>query len=172
MFIEGYGHFQEGHSSKLFVELEKTELEIGFCYRNRYSEELHRLQNGKRVKVCGHISRLCPLVEDVFRLGWLSKSSMPAEAKVSILRAKDFHISPMLVRHIHQDVGHRGSNHVIQTERYWIAGTSVATRCGMCVICFRLNSQPVSQQMADLFYESYSRLRHLLNYVRLFDHFK
>lgn len=99
-------------------ELEKAELEIiRFCQRKRFPEELSKLQNSKSVKGCSHIYRLCPLVQDgVLRVGGrLSRSSMPAEAKHPIILAKNFHISDILLRHIHQEVGHGGRNHVILT---------------------------------------------------------
>ncbi len=89
-------------------ELEKAELEIiRFCQRKGFPEEL--------VKGCSHIYRLCPLLEDgVLRGGgWLSRSSLPAEAKHPIILAKDFHISDILLWHIHQEVGHGGLNNML-----------------------------------------------------------
>lgn len=79
---------------------------------------------------------------------------MPAEAKHPIILAKDFHISDILLRHIHREVGHGGRNHMLAKlrEKYWITGASTAIRRALskCVICRRQNAQPVSQQMADL----------------------
>lgn len=101
-------------------ELEKAELEIiRFCQWRRFTEELSRLQNGKGVKGCSHIYRLCPLLEDgVLRVGGrLSRSSMPAEAKHPIILTKDFPISDILLRHIHQVVGHGGRNHMLSKLR-------------------------------------------------------
>ncbi|XP_042264714.1 uncharacterized protein LOC121895540 [Thunnus maccoyii] len=138
-------------------ELEKAELEIiKLRQRKRFPEEFSRLKKGKSVKGHSHIYTLCPLMEDgVLRVGGrLSRSSMPAETKHPIILAKDLHISASLLRHIHQEVGHGGRNHMLSKlrERYWITGASTAIRrvLSKCIICRQLNAQPVSQQMADL----------------------
>lgn len=138
-------------------ELEKAELEIiKFCQKKRFPEEFSRLEKGKSVKVHSHIYTLCPLMEDgVLRVGGrLSRSCMPAEAKHPIILTKDSHMSVILLRHIHQEVGHGGRNHMLSKlrERYWITGASTAIRkvLSKCVICRRLNAQPGFQQMADL----------------------
>lgn len=132
-------------------ELEEAELEIvKFCQRRRVPEELSRLQYGKGLKGCSHIYKLSPIFDKgVLRVGGrLSRSAMPAEAKHPIILAKDFHISDLLVRHIHQEVGHGGRNHMLSKlrERFWITGASTAIRrvLSKCLICRRLNIQPVS----------------------------
>ncbi len=118
--------------------------------------ELSRLQNDKSANCCSHIYKLCPQIEDgVLRVGgWFSKSSMHAEAKHPIILAKDFHISGILRRHIHQKRGHGSCNHMLSKlrEKYWITGASTAIRKAIstCVICRRINAQPGSQHMADL----------------------
>ena len=145
-------------SSCLSVEeLEKSELEIiKFSQRRRFPEEFSMLEKGKSVKGHSHIHTLCPLIKDgVLRLGGrLSRSSMPAEAKHPIILAKDLHISTLLLRHVHQEVGHSGRNHMLSKlrEKYWISGASTAIRSVLskCLSCRRLNAQPVSQLMADL----------------------
>ena len=134
---------RETVSSCLSVgELEKAELEIiKFSQRKRFPEEFSRLQKGKSVKGHSHIYTLCPLMEDgVLRVGGrLSRSSMPAETKHPIILAKDLHISAILLRHIHQEVGHGGRNHLLSKlrERYWITGASTAIRRARskCIIC-------------------------------------
>ncbi|KAK0138081.1 hypothetical protein N1851_025745 [Merluccius polli] len=114
-------------------ELEKSELEIiKFSQRKRFPEEFSMLEKGKSVKGHSHIHTLCPLMEDgVLRVGGrLSRSSMPAEAKHPIILAKHLHISTLLLRHVHQKVGHGGRNHMLSKlrERYWILGASTAIR--------------------------------------------
>ena len=79
---------------------------------------------------------------------------MPAEAKHPIILAKDLHISTLLLRHVHQEVGYSGRNYMLSKlrEKYWISGASTAIRSVLskCLSCRRLNAQPVSQLMADL----------------------
>lgn len=56
--------------------------------------------------------------------------------------------SHLLLRHIHDEVGHGGRNHMLSKlhEKYWIPGASSAIRkvLSKCIICRRLNAQPVS----------------------------
>lgn len=145
-------------STQLTVdELEKAELEIlKFCQRRRFPEEFSRLQNGQGVKGCSQIYKLCPMIQDgVLRVGGrLSRSSMPAEAKHPAILPNDLHVSDIVLRHIHREVGHGGRNHILSKlrEKYWVIGASTAIRrmLSKCVICRRLNAQPLSQQMADL----------------------
>lgn len=151
--------FKENTVSKCLSveELEEAELEIiKFSQKQMFPEEIFRLQSGKTVRGCSHLYKLCPLFKDgVLRVGGrLSRSSMPAESKHPIILANSFHISDVLLRHIHHKVGHGGRNHMLAKlrEKYWITGASTAIRriLSKCVICRRLNAQPVSQQMADL----------------------
>lgn len=145
-------------SSCLSVEeLEKSELEIiRYSQRKRFPEEFSMLGKGKSVKGHSHIHTLCPLMEDgVLRVGGrLSRSSMPTEAKHPIILTKDLHICTLPLRHVHQEVGHSGRNHMLSKlrEKYWISGASTAIRSVLSkyVSCRRVNAQPVSQLMADL----------------------
>lgn len=40
------------------------------------------------------------------RGGWLSRAAMPEESKHPVTLAKDLHISDLILRQIHKDVGH------------------------------------------------------------------
>lgn len=91
-------------------ELEKAELEI-----IKEGSSLRRSPNLKKsVKGCRHIYKLCLQIEDGVLIGQLRRS---VESKYLIILAKDFYISDLLLRYIHQQVGHDGCNHVIQTAR-------------------------------------------------------
>ena len=77
-------------------------------------EELFRLQKDKSVKGCSHICRLCPLIGDgALRDSGRLRLSMPVEAKHPMILAKEFYISDIALRHIHQEVGHGGRNYVV-----------------------------------------------------------
>jgi len=139
------------------VELKKAELEvIRYCQRKRYSDEISSLQKGENVKKNSHIYKLNPILEDgVIRVGGrLSRAVMPEETKHPAILAKDFHISNIILKHIHQEVGHGGRNYMLSRlhQRYWIPGASVAIRkiLSKCVICKRLQAAPGHQQMANL----------------------
>lgn len=79
---------------------------------------------------------------------------MPEESKHPVILAKNFHISDIILRHIHQEVGHGGRNYILSKfrQKYWITGVSTAIRrvLSKCIICRKLNSLPGCQQMADL----------------------
>ena len=138
-------------------QLEKAELAIvKYCQHKTFPEELVSLEKGQPIKTSSHLRKLCPQLQDgVLRVGGrLSKSSMPLNAKHPIIMAKDLHVSELILRHVHEEVGHAGRNHVLSRlrERYWITGVSTAIRrmLSKCIICRRLNALPVQQQMADL----------------------
>lgn len=138
-------------------DMSQAELEIiKFCQRKRFPEELSSLARGQPVKRSSHLHKLCPQLQGgVLRVGGrLSKMSMPEEQKHPIILVKDLHISELLVRHVHQKVGHGGRNHMLSKlrEKYWIVGVSSAIRkvLSKCVRCRRLNALPLYQQMAEL----------------------
>ena len=138
-------------------EIKEAELEIiKFSQRRKFSEEFSCLQRGESVKGNSHIYRLSPLLEDgVLRVGGrLSKAAMPEESKHPAIISKDLHISDLILRQIHQEVGHGGRNHMLSRLRqhYWIPAAGVAIRkiISRCVICRRQHGTAGQQQMADL----------------------
>jgi len=148
------------HRSLTVRDLDQAELAIvKFCQGKRFPEELISLGKGQPVRKSSHLHKLCPQLQDgILRVGGrLSKLSLPVEEKHPIILAKDLHISELLLRHVHQEVGHGGRNHMLSKlrERYWIAGVTSAIRrvLAKCITCRRLNALPVYQQMADLPYE-------------------
>ena len=144
-------------SAPTVEDIDKAELAIiQFCQKRKFFEELSCLEKGQNVKKNSHLYKLCPRLEDgVLRVGGrLSKAALPLESKHPIILAKDLHISTLLLRNIHQEVGHSGRNHMLSKlrEKYWMTGASTAIRRvpSKCTICRRLNATPVCQQMADL----------------------
>ena len=128
---------------------------IQFCQRRKFLEELLCLEKGQNVKKSSHLYKLCPRLEDgVLHVGGrLSKAALPLESKHLIILAKDLHISTLLLKNIHQEVGHSGRNHILSKlrEKYWMTGVSTAIRrvLSKCTTCRRLNVNPVYRQMAD-----------------------
>lgn len=145
-------------SSLLTVEeLAKAEFEIiKFCQRRRFSDERISLQTDTSVRKNSSIYKLSPVLEDgILRVGGrLSRAAMPEESRHPIILAKDSHISNILLKHIHEEVGHGGRNYVLSRlrQKYWIPGATTAIRrlLTKCVVCRRLQAAPGCQQMADL----------------------
>ncbi len=129
---------------------------ICLCQRKRFADEISSLKKGMSVKRTSHIHRLNPILEnDGLRVGRrLSRAAMPNEMKHPVILAKDSHISDLILRHIHKQVGHGGHNHMLSTlrQKYWIPGATVSIRRIMskCVVCRHINATPGQQQMADL----------------------
>lgn len=76
--------------------------------------------------------------------GRLSRAAMPEEMKHSVILAKDFHISDLILRYIHEAVGHGGRNHMPSRQKYWITGTTVMIRriVSKCVVCRCMSATP------------------------------
>ena len=102
---------------------------------------IYSLQKGENVKGNSHIYKLNPVLDDgVLRVGGrLSKAAMPGESKHPVILAKDLHISDLILRHIHQQIGYAGRNHMLSKLR----------QCGKCGDKKNPGS-PGHQQMADL----------------------
>lgn len=130
---------------------------IRFCQQQRFSEEIATLSAGK-----GTVSKQSPLYKLDPRLdngllrvgGRLARGSLPEEAKHPLILSKDQHIATLLLRNIHERLGHSGRNHILSTLRrkYWITGANSAVRKIMsdCCLCRRQNGRMMLQKMADL----------------------
>ncbi|KAE8300343.1 hypothetical protein D5F01_LYC00480 [Larimichthys crocea] len=108
------------HRSLTVTDLDQAKLAIiKFCQGKRFPEELIGLGKGQPVKKSSHLNKLCQQLQDgILRVGGrLSKLSMPGEEKHPIILAKDLHISELLLRHVHQKVGHGGRNHMLSKLR-------------------------------------------------------
>ena len=86
--------------------------------------------------------------------GRLNRLAMPEEAKHPIILSKDLHISTLLLRHIHEQLGHGGRNHMLSRlrKKYWIIKANSAARKIItdCVVCKRQRGRIGEQKMADL----------------------
>ncbi|KAJ8414191.1 hypothetical protein AAFF_G00050610 [Aldrovandia affinis] len=144
--------------SNLTVEnLKEAELEIiHFSQRWKFSEEISTLQKGDSVKTSSHIYKLKPILQDgVLRVGGrLSRAAMPEEVKHPAILSKDLHVAELILREIHQSLGHSGRNHMLSKLRlkYWISGANAAIRrvISKCIACRCSYGAAGQQQMADL----------------------
>ena len=139
-------------------DLEKAELAIiGYCQQQRFATEISSLLSEKGIvskQSC--IYKLDPILENgLLRVGGrLSKGAMPSEEKHPLILSKEQHISRLILRNIHQRLGHSGRNHILSTLRrkYWITNANGAVRkiISQCSYCRRLNGRAMEQKMADL----------------------
>lgn len=137
--------------------LEAEEAIIRYCQQVRFQEEITALSSG-RCTVSRHSSiyRLDPVLEDgLLRVGGrLSKGAMPEEVKHPFILSKDQHISGLILKHVHNNLGHSGRSHTLSAVRrkYWITNSNSAVRkiIAECSFCRRYNGRAIEQKMADL----------------------
>ena len=106
---------------------------IRYCQRQRFGEEMSALSSGKMsVSRRSPIYRLDTVLEDGFlRVGGrLSKGAMPEEAKHPLILSKDQHISTLILRYVHQNLGNGGRTHTLSKvrRRFWITNANAAVR--------------------------------------------
>ncbi len=129
---------------------------IRFCQKNKFAEELTSLRKEGVVKRNSPLYSLNPIFQsDIVKVGGrLDKALISEESKHPIILAKEWHISNLILRQIHEEVGHNGRNYMLAAlrQRYWIPGASVAIRriLAKCVVCRRFHGIAGHQQMADL----------------------
>lgn len=79
---------------------------------------------------------------------------MPEERKHPIILAKDFYITTLLLRRIHEQIGHGGRNYMLSQlrKKYWVTKANSAARkiIKNCIICTRERGKLGIQKMADL----------------------
>ncbi|KAL7826237.1 hypothetical protein SRHO_G00339750 [Serrasalmus rhombeus] len=138
-------------------ELERAEnAVISYVQNSSFHEEVEALQKGKQVKLTSNISSLDPILENGFlRVGGrFNKMAMPISQQHPAIFPKNSHISRLIMRHIHQTLGHSGRNHVLSKLRqhYWIPSANSLARRTIkeCVLCRRLQGKAGEQKMADL----------------------
>lgn len=144
---------------KLSVDdLSEAEMSIvRFSQNERFHVEIAALTSGKpKVKKESTIYKLDPIYEGgVLRVGGrLNRSSMPEDTKHPLLLAKDQHVPTLILRHIHEQLGHGGKNHVLSKlrKKYWITNADSAARkvIGKCYVCRLSRGKVGEQKMADL----------------------
>lgn len=130
---------------------------IQYCQQTTFKDEISDLQNGASVvKRKSNIYKLDPVLHHgVLRVGGrLCRSALPAEQKHPLILSKGCHVSKLILRHIHQQLGHAGRNYMLSALRrkYWITNANAACRktISECVVCRRYRGQPSVQKMADM----------------------
>lgn len=97
---------------------------IPYSQRQRFKEEIAALSAGRSVARDSVIDKLDLRLKDgLLRVGGLlSRAALPEETKHPLILSKDQYISTLILRYIHQQVGHSGRNHTLSRlcKKYWI----------------------------------------------------
>lgn len=129
---------------------------IRYCQQQRFQDEISSLLSERTVSRQSSIYKLDPILEDgLLRVGGrLSKGAMPLEVKHPLILSKEQHISMLILKDIHQLLGHSGRNHTLSALRrkFWITSANSAVRkiISKCSFCRRFNGKAMEQKMADL----------------------
>lgn len=134
--------------------MNKAEMEIvGYCQRCRYQAEISAQESGKQIGK-GPVQKLDPVLQyptGILRVGGrLNKSAMPEDSKHPIIMPKDLHPTTLLLRDIHERVGHLRRNYMLSRlrQRFWVP--AVRKLLFRCVACRKSQAKAQGQKMADL----------------------
>lgn len=132
---------QGGQSLSLDDLFEAEMAIVRFSQQQQFQDEIEQLKSGSNgVKMNSSLYRLDPVLDnELIRVGGrLRKAAMPIESKHPIILSKNQHISHLLLRHIHEQLGHCGRNHMLSKlkQTYWITNANVAARkvISKCVV--------------------------------------
>lgn len=129
---------------------------IRYCQKQRFHKEMTALSAGRPVARDSVVYKLDPRMEDgLLRVGGrLSRAAMPEESKHPLILSKDQHVSTLILRSIHQQLGHSGRNQTLSQlrKRFWITNANSAVRkiIGNCCFCKLYSARVGEQKMADL----------------------
>ena len=132
-----------------YLILRQAQLEV-------YKAELVEVDRNSKVSKNSTLFKLCPvLTHNLLSIGGrLDKAPMSERERHPIIVPGRHPIATLLIRHVHQKLGHAGREHVLAElrARYWIVGGRQAVRreLAQCVTCKRREAPVVTQQMADL----------------------
>ncbi|XP_060551983.1 uncharacterized protein LOC132713411 [Ruditapes philippinarum] len=124
-----------------------------YVQKTAFSSEINNLQNSKPVKKDSSIASLNPMIyDDLIRVQGRLQSRNQSNCPV-ILPNKNT-VTRMIIRHIHENNGHAGKQHVLAAsrEKYWIlqGPSAVKNIVKNCIICRRQHTPLMTQQMAPL----------------------
>jgi len=111
---------QGGQSLSLEDIVEAEIAIVRFSQQQQFQDEIEQLKSGsKEVKRKSSLYRLDPVLDnELIRVGGrLGKAAMPIESKHPIILSKNQHISHLLLRHIYEQLGHCGRNHMLSKLR-------------------------------------------------------
>ena len=139
------------------ADLEEAEMAIvRFVQGCAFPEEMKDLQNQKALKVASPLLKLDPaLVDGVLRVGGRLKNCPISSSRMHpIILPKSHPIVTLIIKDVHERVGHGGREHVLAElrESYWILRGNAAVRkvLGNCISCRRRQGPLMKQKMANL----------------------
>ena len=102
-----------------------------------------------------YLNKLCPIIENgVVRVrGKLEKANLDHDLKHPVILPSDCHVTELVIRQYHCEVGLSGINHTWSAirQRHWIlkGGAAVRRTNGQCTYCKKRNAHVGKQPMAD-----------------------
>ena len=137
--------------------LEAENAVVRYCQQQQFKEEIAALSSTKAaVSRQSSLYKLDPvLVDGLVRVGGrLSRAAMPEESKHPVILSKEQHLAALILKHVHQSLGHAGRTHTLSSVRkkFWITKANAAVRkvISECSFCQRYNGRLLEQKMADL----------------------
>ncbi|XP_041461181.1 uncharacterized protein LOC121412436 [Lytechinus variegatus] len=135
-------------------ELKAAEVEvIRYVQNQSFPEEMN--ESSTRQK-SSRLDKLHPIkVDGLLRVGGrLSRAPLTDEEKHPIILPNDHHVTTLIIKEHHQQVGHSGAvtTWTALRQKFWVlrGGTTVRKIIGNCFKCKRRNSPRGKQIMADL----------------------
>ncbi|XP_055012690.1 uncharacterized protein LOC129409784 [Boleophthalmus pectinirostris] len=129
---------------------------IQFCQSQTFHEELCALQKGEKIKRSSSIVKLDPFLQDgVLRVGGrLHHAALPEHTRHPAILTKDHHVTTLIIRNAHEEIGHGGRNHTLAQlrQKVWICKGNAAVRSVLskCVKCLKSQAAVSEQKMANL----------------------
>lgn len=121
-----------GAQSLSVEDMAQAEKSIVRCSQwQSFAQEIADLEEDGHVKTNSTIFRLDPILQDgLLRVGGrLRRAAMPEDIKHPVILGKGSHLSTLILRNIHIQIGHSGWNHMLSKlrQRYWIVHANSAT---------------------------------------------
>lgn len=122
-----------GAQSLSVEDMAQAEKSIVRCSQwQSFAQEIADLEEDGHVKTNSTIFRLDPILQDgLLRVGGrLRRAAMPEDIKHPVILGKGSHLSTLILRNIHIQIGHSGWNHMLSKlrQRYWIVDHNSATK--------------------------------------------
>ena len=111
-----------------------------------------------RVSPRSSIVKLRPMIckeDGLLRVsGRISEAPITYDAKHQIILPHDHLVTHLIIRHIHELLGHCGQEHLLASlrEEFWVvkARSAIKKVLGKCLACKRQHADRMTQEMADL----------------------
>lgn len=103
-----------------------------FEQHQHFKQDIALLERGKPCMKDSSILKMDPMLDQgILRVGGrINKSAMPVSIKNPIFLPKKSHISEIILKHIHIQIGHSGRNHMLSKlgQKYWMPSANSLAR--------------------------------------------